>query len=120
MAREREFVSSSELALISYSFLPSGESRRRGSRAQAECCLAVWASALPPRPELDPLGSSGVENEASGLFFGMERGLFSGRSESISLNFDLSSLSPVSLVILKVAPTPWGTCYPFLDLVSAA
>lgn len=97
------------MALISYSFLPSSESRRRGSRAaQAECCLAVWPPALPPRPELDLLGSCGVENEASGLFFGIEEGLVSGRSESISL------------IILKVAPTPWGKCYPFLDLVSTA
>lgn len=44
--------------------------------------------------------------EASGLFFGMERGLVSGRSDSISLNLDLSSFSPVSLVTLKVLPLP--------------
>lgn len=106
MAREREFVSGSELALISYSFLPSSESRRRGSRAAAWLCGLL----------LSLLGQSwiyweavdGVENEASGLFFGIEGGLVSGRSESISL------------VILKVAPTPWAKCYPFLGLVSTA
>lgn len=80
----------------------------------------MWPPTLPPRPELDPLGSSEVQNEASGLFFGMKRGLVSGRSESISLNLDLSSFSPVTLVILKVAPTLWGKCYPYLDLLSAA
>lgn len=40
------------------------------------------------------------------LGFGMERGLVSGRSESVSLNLELSSFSLVSLVILKVLPLP--------------